>query len=265
MESKWKERFESKCIEVFEEYLNDKLNEQERRNFEAELKLDKDLENSFLIYKAIEQDLGNNIKNKSKENELRKTLESLSKQYSEAPIKTSFKKQNRVIKFIGFVSAVAASFLLIFFVYENFYLDKYDSQRIAQNYFQSELGQLGQTMGNVEDSLQLGIVSYNQKDFFQAIIIFESILESDPDNSEAIKNLGLSYLGLEEFDKAIQQFQRLSQLENLYANPGLFYQALALLLRNEIRDNDQAKLLLEIVIDQNQEGTKKAKEWLEKL
>jgi FimV-like protein len=54
-------------------------------------------------------------------------------------------------------------------------------------------------------------------------------------------------------------------MDQLYSNPGQFYKALALLLRNESGDKDQAKELLQKVIDEDQEGSKMAQEWLEKF
>ncbi|SMD44113.1 Tetratricopeptide repeat-containing protein [Aquiflexum balticum DSM 16537] len=256
---------DSNWIEIFEKYLNDNLSDQDRIEFEAKLSSDKELEESFLIYKSIEQEFGNSIRNKSKENELRGTLQSLSKEYSENTMISTSEKPKALIRIISLVSSIAASLILIFFVYNKYFGSEMDMQQIALSYFNSDLERIGQTMGSNKDSLQMGISFYNQKEYFKAVQVFENMIVSDPSNSEVIKNLGLSYLGLEEYDNALAQFEKLSQMEQLYSNPGQFYKALALLLRNESGDKNQAKELLQKVIDEDQEGSKNAKEWLEKF
>jgi tetratricopeptide (TPR) repeat protein len=256
---------DSNWIETFEKYLNDNLSDQDRIEFEAKLSSDKELEESFLIYKSIEQEFGNSIRNKPKEDELKRTLESFSKVYSEVTPMSSTKKPKGIIRILGLISSIAASLLLIFFIYNKYFGSEMDMQQIALSYFNSDLERIGQTMGSNQDSLQLGISFYNQKEYSKAVQVFENMIVSDPSNSEAIKNLGLSYLGLEEYDNALAQFEKLSQMEQLYSNPGHFYKALALLLRNESGDKNQAKELLQKVIDEDQEGSKNAKDWLEKF
>ena len=59
----------------------------------------------------------------------------------------------------------------------------------------------------------------------------------------------------------------ITKLENrvLFANAGKFYHALTLLKRNQGGDKQQAKLLLEQVVQNDLEGKATAQDWLEKF
>ena len=49
---------------------------------------------------------------------------------------------------------------------------------------------------------------------------------------------------------------------DLYANPGLFYKAIALMKRGDKGDEDNAKQILQEVVKKDLAGSKMAKEWL---
>lgn len=256
---------ESKWSEIFEDYLNNKLNDEERLAFEEELRSDEDLEKSFKVFKAIMFDLGISIKNKPNEQGLRNTLASLNQQYGKKNMSVSHKSPKGIGKILVLIATAAASLLLIIFVYDSYISSQSNVQNLALDYYKSDLSSLGQTMGSGLDSLQLGISRYNANEFADAVLIFENLIAADPSNSEALKNLGLSYLALKDYDNALSQFEKLSRMEQLFANPGMFYKALTFLLRDGPGDQDRAKVLLLKVIDEDQVGSKKAKEWVEKM
>lgn len=256
---------DSKWTEVFEDYLNNRLNEQERLALENEFNKDKDLEDSFKVFKAVTLDLGSSLKNKPKEDELRKTIASLNQQYVDDSIAVSRKSPKGIGRVLVLVASLAASLLLIFFVYDSYISVQSNVHNLALDYYNTDLSRLGQTMGSALDSLQLGISYYNTKNYSEAVLIFESLIDVDPTNSEARKNLGFSYLGLKDYDKALAQFDELSRMEQLFANPGLFYKALTFLLRDGPGDQDHAKVLLQKVIDEDQEGSRTAREWIKTM
>ncbi len=80
-----------------------------------------------------------------------------------------------------------------------------------------------------------------------------------------LKLAGLVSLRQENYEKAIGQFHSLSQRTDLRANPGLLYEAIARLKRNQSGDEATARKVLQTVIDQNQEGKKAATELLDDL
>jgi tetratricopeptide (TPR) repeat protein len=117
-------------------------------------------------------------------------------------------------------------------------------------------------MGNSRDSLEKGIAAYNDKNFKEAESVFAPLA---PRNSEAMKYLGMTYLVTGDYNKAINQFEALAKNTELYANPGLFYQAISLMKRNAEGDKAQAKKLLEEVISKNLPGKKESEDWIKKL
>jgi tetratricopeptide (TPR) repeat protein len=113
------------------------------------------------------------------------------------------------------------------------------------------------------DSLQNGFRLYNGGQYDSALQQFESILQKDTGNYLSKKYLGIVYLTLGNYDKALLYFQ---QLENnsRYSNPAIFYQALTLMKRSQPGDKQKAKQLLQKVVDNNLEEKETAQRWLKK-
>ncbi|MCA0228896.1 MAG: hypothetical protein LCH91_00435 [Bacteroidetes bacterium] len=132
------------------------------------------------------------------------------------------------------------------------------TQAWAQTYVETNFSTLeGLKLGNAEaDSLQLGIRSYNEGDLQKAKVIFEALLQRDSTNAEAEKNAGLVSLRLKEYDQAIEHFHRLGTRTDLVSNPGKFYEAIALLMKNEPLTQKSAQNLLNEVKRDKLEGWK---------
>ena len=79
---------------------------------------------------------------------------------------------------------------------------------------------------------------------------------------EAKKYAGIVSLRLKDYDKAINYFSLLENYTNLYANPGKFFHAIALLKRNKPGDKEQAKALMEQVVQNNLDGKEDAQKLL---
>ena len=132
------------------------------------------------------------------------------------------------------------------------------NQAWANTYIEKNLSTLdGLKLGNAEtDSLQWGIQSYNEGDLQKAKAIFEALLQRDSTNAEAEKNAGLVSLRLKEYDQAIEHFHRLGTRTDLVSNPGKFYEAIALLMKNEPLTQKSAQNLLKEVKRDKLEGWK---------
>lgn len=112
------------------------------------------------------------------------------------------------------------------------------------------------------DSLQMGLRLFNEEKLNEAQKIFEGILQRKSNESEATKYAGITALKLQQYNKAIQYFQALSQQTNLYSNPGKFYEGLALMKQNKADRNKAKKILNEVIIN-NLEGNEEAKKIIE--
>jgi len=162
------------------------------------------------------------------------------------------------------VAAIAAA-ILIFFVVRTVFFNQPTAQALAANYIETNFTTIGITMGNNTDSLQAGIAAYNRKNFSEAEKIFESLQQGRPQQVEAVKYLGILYLTAGNYNKALAQFDTLSQNTQLYANPGPFYKAVTLMKRSGPGDKEAARTLLQEVVQKDLPGAAEATAWLKKL
>jgi len=136
--------------------------------------------------------------------------------------------------------------------------------KLADIYIKEHFETLSVNMSGRADSIQKGKNLFNEGKLKEALLQFESIIQNDTSSFEAKKYAGIVSLRLEEYDKAIRYFTQLESYTTLYANPGKFYHALTLLKRNLPGDKQEAKNLLEQVVQQDLEGRETAEGWLKK-
>ena len=136
---------------------------------------------------------------------------------------------------------------------------------LADRYIQENLTTLSVTMSSQPDTLQMARQAYNDGQLAQAEKLLANLQRPNTDNTEVLKLAGLVALRQGNYDKAIGQFHSLSQRTDLRANPGLFYEAIARMKRNQPADEATARQLLNTVIEQNLEGKKAAKQLIDEL
>lgn len=136
---------------------------------------------------------------------------------------------------------------------------------LADRYIQDNLTTLSVTMSAQPDTLQLARQAYNSGRFAEAAALITRLQQLNTDNTDVLKLAGLVSLQQQHYDKAIEQFHSLSQRTDLRANPGLLYEAIARLKRNQAGDEATARKVLQTVIDQNLEGKKGAKKLIDEL
>ena len=170
------------------------------------------------------------------------------------------KKTTPVRKLIAYLSAAAAVAAVVFGLYH--YAKPESTKTIADKYIKDEFSTLGVTMGSRTDTLQKGLILFNDGKLPEALSVFERLLLSDSTNAKAREYAGITALRLQQYDKSIGYFQSLARDTALYANPGPFYEAVARMERNLPGDKDQAMTLLSQVADHKGEGENFAREWL---
>jgi len=126
----------------------------------------------------------------------------------------------------------------------------------AATYIEKNFATLNTQMSSNADSLQMGVNSYNTDNLEKAQGIFDQLLQRDSGNAEAQKYAGIVSLRRGDYDQAIEHFHRLGLRTDLIANPGKFYEALALLQRNLPLDKKAAENLLKEVKAAKLEGSK---------
>lgn len=254
-----------KWLGKFEDYLQNKMSAVEIQEFEAQLASNQEFGEAYELYVTIEKDMRNLLASEEEAVLLRATLQSLSKKHIKSNIgakrKTvSFFSKNRTLAY----ASIAATIILLLASYAIFLgLGSEDLHLKATKYYASNLQELGQTMGNGQDTMQLAISHYNKKEYDLAINYFKVLLEKNPSDAEVLKNLGLSLLAKEEYTMALDNFEQLALRKDLFSNSGLFLQALTLLIRDDHGDKEEAKQKLQEVVATQSEGSQVASKWLE--
>lgn len=160
------------------------------------------------------------------------------------------------------LSAVAAS-VLILIAFLTFRDE--EPEQLANAFIEENFTTLSTTMGSEANNLAAGIGAFNEKDYAEAEKRFLSLSDNEDLAAESAKYLGITYLQTGQYDKAIEQFNKLILHEELYANPGKFYLAITLMKRSEGADETEAKKLLQEVVARELPGYKEAADWLEHL
>ena len=134
-------------------------------------------------------------------------------------------------------------------------------ERLAHAYVSTELQTVNVRMDGTADSLQLAARLFNDGSLEEARRVTEGLLANEQGNAEAKKLAGIVSLRLKDYDKAIEHFQQLGAREDLFSNPGKFYEALARLERNKSGDKEKAEGLLKEVVEKRLEGKEVVEEW----
>ncbi len=134
-------------------------------------------------------------------------------------------------------------------------------ERLAHEYVSTELQTVNVRMDGTADSLQLAARLFNDGSLEEARRVTDGLLAKDPDHAETKKLAGIVSLRMKDYDKAIEHFQQLGAREDLFSNPGKFYEALARLERNGPGDKEKAEELLKEVLEKGLEGKEVVETW----
>lgn len=244
-------------LQYIENYFTGNLSEDEKAAFERKCETDPVFAEEVGFYISVRDNIRRDLYGgKRKEfDELHTQLSSNQEQ--------SFRpgKPHPLLKQLMPYFALSAACLLLVLGWMVFFNDP-SPQQLASNYIEDNLQNLSIPMDDSQDSLQLGIAAFNRQDYSTAENIFRSLAKRDQLAPEAIKNLGILYLVTDEYDKAIQEFDALSAYKNLRANTGPFYKAVTMMKRAAGNDQEEAKKILQRIVEQQLPGNKEAERWI---
>ncbi|NTS43895.1 hypothetical protein HRG84_23645 [Flavisolibacter sp. BT320] len=239
-------------LAYIDDYFQGTLLPEEKNGFEKRLREDESFAEEVAFYlsakKLVLEKLHDEKKARFKEiykSEIRKP----------APVRS----MNR----IWFYAAAAA--VLLFVASIIYFMRPPSGQQLADAYVNENLKTLSVTMNGGEDSVQNGLRLYNEGRLTEAAQLFQTISQSDTANYTAKMYAGIAYLRLTDYEKAIHYFTQLQAETTLRSNPGKFYLATTLMKRAKPGDEQEAKRLLQEVVNQNLEGKETAEQWLKKL
>ncbi|GAB3893649.1 tetratricopeptide repeat protein [Spirosoma agri] len=242
-------------LETIEQYLTNQLSAGERAQFESALETDPAVADALAFYVLSKQ-----------------VAKAQAREERIAEFK-ALRQQPRIgqrssASWITYAAA-AASIVLLLGLGWYFFRPATDATLVASqqvdSYVSSHFMQLPTMMDSDADSLKTGVDLFNKGNLTEAGNVFQAILTRHPDSDTALKFAGIVAFQQGNYDKAIDLFHRLSQRTDLFANPGLFYESLALLKRGRPIDKSEAKKLLDAVITKNLEGKREAEELVKQL
>jgi tetratricopeptide (TPR) repeat protein len=238
-------------IDYVESYFNNELTAAGREQFEQKIIADPAFAEEVAYYCSVLQT--------AKIEAAAEKKKRFAEIYEQNP---GVKKPGTVTKLWKYVTAAAVVAGIIF---GSYLMLKPDSPRqLANLYLQENFQSLSITMSSKVDSLEVGLSLYNEGKWPEALHQFEKIIQSDSSSFDAKKYAGIVSLQLKEYDKALAYFSQLENYPGLYSNPAKLYKAIILMERNSARDAEQAKALLQQIVQNNLEGKETAKEWLSK-
>lgn len=229
-----------------EQYFNNELAPAEREAFEQRCATDPAFAEAVGFYIAARQQLNQELQAQKK-----KEFDALYQELKDKPA--------RVRSMARFIPYAAAACIILFAGW--FFLWRSPSpQTLAGRYIAENLQSLPGTMSGAQDSLQLGIAAFNRKDYAAAQQIFAALVyTNDP---EAYEKLGVACLAGNNDDCALSSFETLSSFPGLHTNRGPFYKAITLMKRGRRNDRQEAKRLLQDIIDKQQFGNQQAAQWI---
>jgi len=246
--------------ELIENYFTSSLGPGEVSAFENRILSDPEFAEEVAFYVSVHT-IAREESQSEKKNHFRELYQKSQNSAAGPNIATS--RRPVVRKLVYYIAAAAVVTGVIFGLYT--FNQPVSPSTLATAYENKELKNLPVTMSSGRDSIQIGLDLYNKGKLNEALVQFETIIQSDSSDSRAIKNAGLACLGLKEYDKALSYFQHLETHRELFSNPALLYQALTLMERNQSGDVAKAKLLLQQVVQNDLEGKETAREWLKKM
>jgi len=242
--------------DYIEAYFTGALSTEERQEFEKRIEMNKDFAAEVAFYLSAKQVL--------KEEVIREKKEWFRQLAAENAALSDARKPGQVRKmWVYRVAAAAAVISVIFFSWYLFVQKPGSPTQLADKYIRDSFQTLGVKMSTTKDSLQIGVQLYNKGQFASAAEILESVAQRDSLNTKARTNAGIAYLRSGNYDKALANFLQLEKTP-LYSNPGVFYQALTLLKRNQSGDKRRAWQLLQKVVDDGLDQKETAQQWLKK-
>lgn len=237
--------------QLFEDYISNTLNQEEAKTFEKRLTEDSDFREAFALYKETSSFLEHKFKANTEREAFKSNLSKIGNTHSSHKTSTT-----KVKKFQAWKYAVAASVLVVvgLFFSQWFGTPVYDDYA---NYPQISLtvrGESNQTKMEAENA-------FNTQNYQQAIPLFRTLLENNPDNPELQLYLALSLVEQNEFSEADALFNSLTNQATAYQNQARWFAALSKLKQKDI---EQTKALLNQIPQEAEEYTR-AQKLLKKL
>ena len=211
---------------LISKYLEGELDALTAFRFEEDLKNNPGLQEELNLHKKVDAALADTELMELRM-QLREIHDQLAPDIYKSP-KPQFKRITRI--------AVAASLALVLGLstVNHFWLRS--SQKIVQKYYQPyEITSINRSGSIIEDrTLRSALELYQSQKYYEAVILFEKALESNPNKMTTQLYSGISYFEIAEYVKAMKSFSKvIEHNDNLYIEQAKWYLGLCYIKMEE--------------------------------
>ena len=213
-------------LEYIDAYFQRMLDPEEIKQFEQKIAEDKEFADEVAFYLSAKQSLKAEADKEKKE----WFRELLAQQRPVIDI-NQHRSDKKGLDIQGVCCGSSDHF--VFLAWSIFFSKTASPHQMAESYINENFKTLPVKMGE-KDSLQEGLRLYNEGQYDSALQQFESMVQRDTGNYLLKNYMGIVYLKLGNYDKALYYFRQFEN-DTLYSNPSQFNQALTLLKRESAR------------------------------
>ena len=226
--------------DIISRYLDGEMNSDEQKDFEQQMQEDEALLMEVELTREVNETLTMKLHPDQSEQNVRNTLGQMREQYFSKEVPGNSLAKVIVLRRTRWISALAAAAILILIltIWSPWKKD------LFQQYAYIQMPGIAERGGPADSMLKQAALEFNNKNFANALPLFESILKRDPKNSLVHFYYGIALLQSNQVEKARNEFTLLYNGASIFQYDAAFYMALIYL---------------------KQKDKTKAKEWLNKI
>lgn len=227
-----------------EDYLDNLMNEEERKSFETAMQNDKALKKQVAIIQEINQTIGL----EGKFQEFQETINTLNQRhFSTEQTDNTSKKSETVVRqltpqrrFFAIAAAFIAFVVSAVLIWSTIKSETISTEELfASNYEPYNIGQRSGS-DNLNETEKTAFKNYTDGNFENAIVDLEPLVVINPTEENYLLSLGSAYVSTQQTNKAISTFQKINNTSVNY-QVAQWYLALAYLQNDDV---DNAKAIL---------------------
>lgn len=245
-----------KFDEFIQPFLDGELSREELDWFSKELESNAVLAEDIRLYREVD-----NAIREQDVMELRDQLDVIHNTIGEPGSPPA--KQPRYRKVLSYAAIASLAVLLSLGVLLKVQHNKLTNQQIYQKHFEPYEVTMVYRSAESSELLARAVTAYNDRNYTEAIKLFEQLLGSYPNEMEYQLSLGISYMETEQYNKAENKFGTIiDHNDNLYIEPAEWYLGFCYLHTGQ---NAQAREHFKDIARSNSSYNKKAKYILRKI
>ncbi len=220
--------------ETIEKYILGELKGKVLKDFEDKMLQNRDLKYEVEKQQRILEEMVDN--GAEKYIKLKNRLEGIHQEMNIVEqVPTIQNSKYKIRKISGWILAGAAMFLLLFLAKAFLLKPSYTPQELFAEYASHQNISLIE-MGEQDNVMLQAQEFYNQKEYDKALPYFDQLLNKNEAQFDLQLYRGICYLRNNQYDKALQDFNFVSNSKSIYTQQAYWYEALCKLKQNKIEE-----------------------------